>query len=387
MKILHVVPTYYPAVRYGGTIRAVHELARAQAARGHDVHAFTTNVDGPGVSNVPLGVPVNMEGVQVWYFPTGAGRRIYRSPAMGRALKAALPRFDIAHLHSVYLWPTAKAASMARRMGVPYVLTPHGMLAEDLIRRKSAVVKRAWIAMFERRNVNEAAAVHVTANAEGDDLLKLGFKPRHIAVVPNGVEPPPECNPPPAEDKPYILFLGRINWKKGLDRLIPAMRHLPDAELIIAGNDEENYQPQMEALARETGVADRVRFTGPADDAQKWRLIAGARLLALPSYNENFGIVVLEAMAAGCPVVVTPEVGLAPAVRESGAGMVVPGLPAVLAEAMGTLLADAGLRAHMGAAGRKAAQDFSWPVIAQKMDEIYAACSAGKAPQEAAARK
>ena len=121
MRILHVVPTYYPAVRYCGTIRAVHELARAQVGRGHDVHAFTTNVDGPGSSDVPLGVPVNMDGVKVWYFSTGAGRRIYRSPAMGHALDDALPRFDIAHLHSVYLWPSTKAAraSMASRAWRP----------------------------------------------------------------------------------------------------------------------------------------------------------------------------------------------------------------------------------------------------------------------------
>ena len=382
MRILHVVPTYYPAVRYGGTIRAVHELARAQAARGHDVHAFTTNVDGPGSSDVPLGVPVNMDGVQVWYFPTGAGRRIYRSPAMGKALDDVLPRFDIAHLHSVYLWPSTKAASAARRLRTAYVLAPHGMLVADLIRRRSASIKRAWISMFERRNVNAAAAVHVTSDIEADELLKLGFRPRHTAIVPNGVEPPPEYTPSPETKKPYVLFLGRVNWKKGLDRLIPAMRHLPETDLVIAGNDEENFQPQMDALAREIGVAERVRFIGAVADTEKWRLIASAQLLALPSYNENFGIVVLEAMAAGCPVVVTPEVGLAAAVRESGAGMVAPGTPAELAEAMKTLLADESLRARMGAAGREAARGYSWTAIAEKMDEVYLACTGGTVPSE-----
>jgi glycosyltransferase involved in cell wall biosynthesis len=377
MRILHVVPTYYPAVRYGGTIRAVHELARAQAADGHDVHAFTTNVDGSGCCDVPLGTPVNMDGVQVWYFPTGAGRRIYRSPAMGRALETSLAGFDAAHLHSVFLWPTTKAASTARRLGVPYVLTPHGMLAPDLIRRKSSVIKRAWIAMFERRNIEGAAAVHVTAEAEAEDLLKLGFQPRRIVLAPNGVEPPPALSHADAVqadvDEPYVLFLGRVNWKKGLDRLIPAMRHLPGVRLIVAGNDEDNYQPQMEALALRMGVAGRVRFTGAADDAEKWRLMAGARLLALPSYNENFGIVVLEAMAVGCPVVVTAEVGLANAVRKTGAGLVASGEPQSLATAMNALLADNELRRSMGEAGRRAAREnFTWPKIARQMNRIYA---------------
>ena len=130
--------------------------------------------------------------------------------------------------------------------------------------------------------------------------------------------------------RPYVLFLGRVNWKKGLDRLIPAMKEVPNADLLIAGNDEENYRPELEALARRHGVLDRVRFLGPVDDRKKWSLLASARILVLPSYSENFGNVVLEAMAAGCPVIVTPEVGIASLVQEAGCGVVAGGNPANL---------------------------------------------------------
>ena len=116
--------------------------------------------------------------------------------------------------------------------------------------------------------------------------------------------------------RPYVLFLGRLNWKKGLDRLIPAMEQVTNADLLIAGNDEENYRPELEALARRCGVADRVRFLGPVHGERKWELLSSAQILALPSYSENFGNVVLEAMAVGCAVIVTPEVGMASVVHE-----------------------------------------------------------------------
>ena len=231
MKILHVVPTYYPAVRYGGPIRSVHGLASALAAQGHNVHVYTTNVDGEGVLPVPLDRPARLDGVTVWYFATGVGRRLYRSPAMRQALGLNVASFDIVHLHSVFLWPTSAAAQAARRAGVPYVLSPRGMLVEDLIRRRSSLAKRAWIALFERRNIEEAAAVHLTSEIEASELRALGFRCARLAVVANGIELPSSelvnrkssATFSNGTRRPYVLFLGRLNWKKGLDRLIPAM--------------------------------------------------------------------------------------------------------------------------------------------------------------------
>ena len=134
--------------------------------------------------------------------------------------------FDVVHTHSVFLWPTTAAARAARAHHVPYVLAPRGMLVADLIRRKSWLAKRAWMAAFERRNVEAAAAVHATSKLEADDIRRLGLGYQRIIIVANGAEiPEPDASAHNGvagigRERPTILFLGRVNWKKGLDRLI-----------------------------------------------------------------------------------------------------------------------------------------------------------------------
>ena len=381
MKILHVVPTYYPATRYGGPIRSVHGLASAQASQGHDIHVYTTNADGKGVLPVPLDRPVLLDGVNVWYFATSLGRRIYRSPKMHEALALNITNFDILHLHSVFLWPTSAAARAARKAGIPYILSPRGMLVGDLIRRKSSLAKHAWIALFERRNIENAAAVHLTSEIEASELSALGLRYKRLTVLPNGIDLPKREWSSREESetftygrhRPYVLFLGRLNWKKGLDRLIPAMQQVSNANLLVAGNDEENYRPELEALARRCGVAERICFLGPIDGEKKWELLSSAELLALPSYSENFGNVVLEAMAVGCPVVVTPEVGLASVVRGTGCGVITNGEPASLGSQISRLLDDNDSRRAMGEAGRRAVEaKFNWKAISRDMLDVYA---------------
>ena len=172
MRILHVSPTYLPSTRYGGPIYSVHGLCAALVQRGHEVEVYTTNVDGETVSPVPAGVPVEMDGVKVTYFPTGLGRRLYRSPSMAVTLRRSLSHFHVVHLHSVFLWPTTVGAAAARRIGLPYILSPRGMLVPELIQRKSRLIKKAWIELFERRNLARAAAVHVTSELEAANLSR-----------------------------------------------------------------------------------------------------------------------------------------------------------------------------------------------------------------------
>lgn len=371
MRILHVVPSYLPAVRYGGPIHAVHGLCRALVRAGHEVTVLTTNVDGPGDSPVPLDAPVMLDGVRVRYFPSRLVRRLFLSPAMARALPEAVGAADVVHLHSVFLWPTLAAARAARHAGVPYVLSPRGMLVRELIARRSAWVKRAWIALFERRNVEAAAAVHCTSELEREELLALGLRPREAIVVPNGVEIPPAPQPPARADT--ILYLGRINWKKGLDRLIEAMRDVPRGKLVVAGNDEEDLAPRLGELAARLGLADRVAFPGFVAGAAKHELLGSAAVTVLPSVSENFGNAVLEAMAYGCPVVVTKGVGLAHAVQAAGAGVVAEANPAALASAIRTYVDDPAARAKAGAAAAALARErYGWDRVAAEMVGHYA---------------
>jgi glycosyltransferase involved in cell wall biosynthesis len=385
MRILHVIPHYYPAVRYGGPIRSVHGLASASASLGNDVHVYTTNVDGASVSAVPTGAPVDRDGVKVWYFPTQLGRRVFRSPAMNRALDATAATFDLVHIHYVWVWPTVVAAAAARKHRVPYILAPRGMLVDDLIRRKSMLAKRLWLALFARRDVERAAAIHVTSASEAESLRALGLSPRRVEVIENGVEIPAEENcgaldcPQTTDggilDSAYILFLGRISWKKGLDRLLRAHALVEGADLIIAGYDENGYSAELRRLAAELGIADRVKFVGPAEGKRKWDLFRFARCHVLPSYNENFGISAIEAMAVGCPVIVSKEVGLADVVSGSGSGIAADGDPWPLAQAIQTLLASPETRMAMGAAGMKTVRErYGWQGIAGKMQALYSQC-------------
>jgi glycosyltransferase involved in cell wall biosynthesis len=382
MHILHVVPTYLPAVRYGGPIHSVYGLCRALAELGHDVHVFTTSVDGPGDSDVPLGEPVDLDGVKVWYFASPMLRRLYYSPGMTRQLRQSLPDFDLLHLHSVFLWPTAMAARLAARSAVPYVLSPRGMLFRELIRRKSRLLKSTWIHLFEKRNLENAGMVHVTSALEAKGLDEFGFKLHRVVEIPNGVDNPRDyANAALSEDVAeivisgnYVLFLGRINWKKGLDRLLEAWRGR-EQRLVIAGNDEDGYTDKLKRLAVALRVenVDFVARNVSGDDREA--LYRHAMLFVLPSYSENFGNTVLEAMVRSVAVLVTEEVGAAELVKRFHVGKVAAGTVEALRSALDELLADASALQAMGRRGQEAAlQHFTWQGIAARMESAYVEC-------------
>jgi glycosyltransferase involved in cell wall biosynthesis len=388
MRTLHVVPSYLPATRYGGPIFAVHGLCRALAARGHHVEVFTTNVDGRNNSEVPLAAPVLLNGVRVRYFPSRILRRLYWSPLLAHALHADLSTFAVVHLHSVFLWPTWAAAHYARKAQVPYLMSPHGMLVKKLIERRNRLIKSAWIKLIEKTNLQHASAIHVTSALEAAELRRFGWKLPQTVTIPNGVD---EIEPHSTDEistdvkeataqQPVILFLGRISWIKGLDRLLRAFAHTKLGNLTIAGPDDEKLTPRLAQLTHELKLADRVRFLPRAVmGADKERLYQAASVFVLPSYSENFGISALEAMQRGVPVVVTPEVGAAEVVRESGGGLVVAGDPEPLGAAICRLIMDLGLARSMGEAGRRhATTHYSWHHIAAQMEALYESLSANR---------
>ena len=381
LRLLHVVPTYLPALRYGGPIRTVHALCRALAARGHDVHVFTTNVDGAQNSAVPLQRPVELEGVKVTYFPSRLLRRLYWSPPMGRALSRQVAGFDAVHLHAVYLWPIWAGARAARSHHVPYVISPRGMLVPELMRRKSRWAKAAWIALFERTNLEGAAAIHATSTVEAGHIAGFGWKLPPIAMIPHGVDDPPAPSGAPlsadvasavAGSAP-VLALGRISWEKGLDRLIAALPLAPAARLVIAGDDESGHAAVLAAEAQRFGVAGRVTVLARhVSGADKEALFAAAHVFAMTSLSENFGLAAFEAMRRGVPVLTTADVGMSEIVSDAGAGLVVDTAPAAIAEGLNALLADASRSRAMGETGRALVVDqYGWPTIAHRMETLY----------------
>lgn len=380
MRVLHVVPYYLPAWRYGGPIRSVHGLCKGLAHLGHDVHVFTTSIDGPGDLDVPLHQPVSVDGVKVWYFESRWLRRLHWSPALGEAVKKQVGGFDLLHLHTIYLWPTTVAAQAARRANVPYLLAPRGMLVSELIKGKNRHVKRAWIACFERRNLAHAAMVHFTSSVEVAEAHKLGIAYKQSCIIPNGIDPDESTTGSSSSDvegqvkvgQRFLLFIGRVNWEKGLDRLIAALPRVTACDLVIAGNDEGGYQRRLEAIASELGVRERISFVGPVYGAQKSALLKRASALVLPSYSENFGNVVLEAMAAGCPAIVTPEVGASEVVQRTGGGVVLQGRPDFLAAGINALFAEPHTLRQMAERAQNAIDaQYTWNAIAKTTERIY----------------
>lgn len=362
MRILHVVPTYLPARRYGGPIIAVHGLCKALTTRGHTVDVFTTNVDGEGTLDVPTNTPVTLDGVHVHYFASSF-RRLYFSKEMGAALRQRVGEYDVVHSHAVYLWPGVLAARNAAKARVPYVISPRGMLVPELIRQKNRLAKTLWLQLIERRGLARASAIHFTSQLEWDEAKRVGLPLPSPIVIPNGIDLEPR--PAVPRDVHTLVFLGRVSWKKGLDRVIAALPRWPGVRFIVAGNDDEELTPRLRELAASAGVADRVQFTGPVYGDAKNELLARATLFVLLSTSENFGNAVLESLAMETPVVLSADVGLAEEVVRAQAGVI--GLDEVEA-----LLHDPERRATMGRKGRALVESrFSWSRVAEEMEEAY----------------
>lgn len=341
---------------------------------------FTTNVDGPGSSDVPLERPVDVEGVSVTYFPSPMLRRLYWAPAMQRALRARIADYDLVHIHAIYLWPTAMAARVARKHGLPYIVSPRGMLVPELIRRKNRWVKEAWLRLVDRSTLEHAAAIHTTSAIEAHHVASFGWSLRRIVTVSHGVDDPPAfCGQPLSPDisaaiagpQPVLAF-GRISWEKGLDRLLEALPRVPDVRLIIAG-DDAGHAAALAEKARLFRVDKRVtiiaRQVGGAD---KEALFAAAAVFAMTSLSENFGLAAFEAMRRSLPVLTVPDVGMAEIVREARAGAVVAPSPEGIAEGLEALLSDKAASREMGRRGRdRVVADYGWDAIASRMCAIY----------------
>jgi glycosyltransferase involved in cell wall biosynthesis len=338
-------------------------------------------------------VPVDVEGVKVTYFPSRVLRRLYWSPTMGRVLAASTAGFDAVHLHSVFLWPILAGARAARASGVPYVISPRGMLVPELIRRKSRWIKEAWIRLVDRPNLEGAAAVHATSAVEARHIASFGWRLPPIAMIPHGVDdPPPPSNAALSPDVaaaiaggPMVLSFGRLSWEKGLDRLIAALPDAPSVRAVMAG-DDGGHAGFLASEAARLGVADRVTIIARhVSGADKEALFAAARLFAMTSLSENFGIAAFEAMRRGLPVLATPDVGMSEIVRDTQAGLVVDPTPVAISAGLRTMFADPELCRRRGEAGQKHVIDYyGWPAVARRMADLYRSIAEATSPRSAA---
>ena len=382
MRILHVIANLAP--RYGGPAKACVEMARAVARLGHEVKIYTTNQDGPGELAAPLGRPLLQDGVEIRYYPIQPPRFWGTSWPMARALAGGIREADLVHIHSLYLFHDLIAGHYCRSYGVPYLLRPHGTLDPYLYRRHRWR-KYVMEAAFENRNIRQAAALHFTSEEE-ERLARPHIGDTPGVVVPLGVDlrefrdlPAPgrfRERFPEIGQKEIILFLGRINFKKGLDLLVQALarvvRKRQDLHLVVAGPDDDGWGVRVKGWLQQEGIADCATFTGMLVGEEKLAALRDARMFVLPSYSENFGMAVIEAMACGLPVVISDRVNIWREVEAAGAGLVVPCAADPLAAALERLVAEVDTAADMGRRGKElVARRFQWDSIVLDLQEVY----------------
>jgi glycosyltransferase involved in cell wall biosynthesis len=257
-------------------------------------------------------------------------------------------------------------------------------------KRERRRTKRLYERLVENRNLREAAGLIYTAEGERDSVNFLHLSaPAFIA--PNGIHLSEFSDDRIGqgfrarhglEDKEVVLWLGRLVPVKGLDLLCKAFASVaaarPKAMLVLVGPDTENYQAVLQRLIKDLGIADRVVFTGMLQGREKLAALNEADLFVLPSHTENFALAAMEAMAMGCPVIVTKGVKTAPDIAGAGAGIVVASDIDELSNAISVLLSDADTRGTMGAAARALARRFDWAAVVGRLEDAYTAMITGK---------
>lgn len=373
MRALHIISSV--AAREGGPAYAIRGMTSALAARGVEVTVATTDADGNGRLSVPLDVPVMEGDVEFRYFARTLPGKYKFSLPLASWLRENVRRFDVVTVHGLWEWASVPGCRIARHHRVPYVVRPLGMLdawSLSVRRWKKAPYYRA----IERSHLKHAAAIHATAPAEAAGIAALGFGDR-TRVIPLGVSAPaalPRRRAAVASGPVRLVFLSRVHPKKGLPLLLEAMASAvaagADLELDVVGDGDPAYVSMM----RDRGamLGGRVRFLGHLDGDAKWAALSASDVFVLPSSQENFGIAVAEAMAAGLPVVISDQVAIAPDVLDAGAGLVVPLDTGRLTAALLELSGDADQRTRMGARARALAEgSYSWAECARRLEELY----------------
>jgi glycosyltransferase involved in cell wall biosynthesis len=390
--VLHVTPYYAPAWAYGGVPRAVTHVARTQARRGHRVLVLTTDTVGPSQRTATR--RERLDGVQITRVTNASnalrGRFNLSTPiGLGAAARRLFHEeaIDLVHCHELRTVETVWVSFLARRLGVPVVLSPHGTLPYATGRR---LAKRLWDRLVGPRLLSRIDQVVALTDAEAADVRALWARigarldPSQVAIAPNGVDLEELAGLPPRDvarsrwslgAEPVALFLGRLTARKGVSLLLEAFAHVtrrvPDARLLLAG-PEDGTGRQVAAKIRELNLARHVLAAGLVSGRDRLAALAAADLFVLPAIGEGLPIAALEAMAASLPVVLTPGCHL-PEAERGGAGVVVPAAVAPLADAMADLLTDPERRATMGRRARELVHDrYTWSHVVTQLDAIYA---------------
>ena len=375
MKILAVTPYYWPAFSYGGPVFSLHYLNKALVKKGIAVTVYTTNA---GLKNkVATGQEVEVDGVLVTYFRYSkileliTDSELNLSLTMGSALKRNLQHFDIVYIATAWSYSTVAAADYCRLYKKPYIIAPRGMLYPEVFYRK-AWKKWPFYRLAVKKALDGVSRIHYTSQDEAEKTHSFLRLKNKDVIIPNGIELS-EFNAldrerlkvkyPHLKNKKVILFLGRINWKKGLGILLGAFARLAkendDMHLLIAGPGEQRDTKKVKKWIDKYGLGyGKVTFTGILNGKEKLEAYSGSDIFVLPSYSENFGMSVVEAMACSVPVVISNKVGIYKDVEQNNAGIVTETNPHSLYAGIKLLLENPDLSKKVAMNGRKLVESY-----------------------------
>lgn len=292
-------------------MRVLHVISSLSRDGGGPSRSVQGLVAGLNTAGVETGLMALNHGDEPW---VDGVTRFENGGVFEEVLQRAEP--DIVHLHGLWSLALHRCAVTCIRLGIKYVIAPRGMLEPWSLQQKWL---KKWIArwLYQDHDLKCAAALHATAESEAEQFRRLGFK-NPIVVSPNGVNVPKNFEPRNTQNtRKRVLFVSRMHPKKGVLELVEAWRQVVsggveewrswEVELVytVSGEFEKEYEAKVKAKVKELGFENQFIFTGALNDDEKWKAYARADLFVLPTYSENFGIVVAEALWAGVPVITT----------------------------------------------------------------------------------
>jgi glycosyltransferase involved in cell wall biosynthesis len=374
MKVLHVAPSFHPAYSYGGPIRSTFELCRNLGELGCEVRVLTTDANGlDQVLDVDTNEEVELpEGFRVRYCPRRLRHSV--SPSLMRLLPAYMRWADVVHLTSVYSFPTFPTIFWARSMNKPLIWSPRGALQRWKGSRRIGI-KGVWDFLWYHAADRAELMMHVTSEFESRETSSR-FPKLRMAMIPNGVDVPTVLNRTERNGDLRLLFIGRLDPKKGIEALLRACSLIDSAppwRLAIAGEGAPRYALQLKEQIHALGLEGRVEMMGEVLSEAKKRLFESSDVTLVPSYTENFAIVVAEALAHGVPVIAskgTPWSRL----EEMQCGLWVDNDPESLAAAIRSI--STMRLQNMGLKGREwMRNEFSWHSVTKQMLDLYQRCA------------
>lgn len=380
MRLLFVTQYDPLNLAAGGPAYKVRALSDHLARRGHSVTIITA-AEGKLSANHDQLHPWEMDSrVNILHMRTLIRyRAITFNPAIWAVARREVPRADVIHLFGFYNLLGPIVARIAQAHDVPYVLEPMGMVLPIV---HSLRKKRLYYRWLGHLLVAAASRVIATAPREREDLIQAGIAVDSISVRRNGIDLEDFATLPEpgilrqrlgiAPEKKLVLYLGRLSRKKNPDLLMRAFASInsSNVRLLIAGPDMDGYAKELRELRASLGLEDHIFFSGPLYDEDKLSALVDADVFVLPSQNENFGNVIAESIAAGTPVVISDQCGIAPYVRDK-AGLVVPVSQNALEAALTRLLFDRSLYQNLVHGCTGVANELTWDEPVSLLEGLY----------------